>query len=202
MDDILRVAAPSSLEPPATCSWHLDKHGFSVRSAYKLLQADHWNDSSQHWNLAWQWNGPQRIRTFLWLALSNKLLTNSERYRRHMTQNAGCSHCGSRFEDIDHVLRTCSTARACWTLIIPADSLPAFYHQPAHSWLLSNLRQQQMRSDWSTMFGILCWKFWTARNRRIFEDVQLHPHSLIQEAVAFFNYVIKAHQSVKYLRVA
>lgn len=46
--------------------------------------------SSHEWNLAWKWPRPQRTRTFLWMALHHKLLTNIVRFHGHMSSSIIC----------------------------------------------------------------------------------------------------------------
>jgi len=49
--------------------------------------------------------GPERIRSFLWLVVHNRAMTNEIRYKRHMSGSPNC-HCGSGdVETILHVLR-------------------------------------------------------------------------------------------------
>lgn len=192
VEDIVRTITPHMTDPPAQCTWTMDNRGFSVSSAYRLLQEDLWPEHNVNWQLAWKWRGPQRIRTFLWLTLSNKLLTNKERCRRHMTLNANCVFCGDKIEDLEHVLRSCRLAKECWKLILPEGKLDTFFSLPFLHWLNVNLRQGNNRPEWSTLFGILCWKFWKARNDRIFEHKHVQPYKLIMEALFLFESISKA----------
>ncbi|MBA0748163.1 hypothetical protein Gogos_005011 [Gossypium gossypioides] len=40
------------------------------------------------WKAAWRLKVPQRVRSFLWLVLYDRLLTNAERVRRYMAEEA------------------------------------------------------------------------------------------------------------------
>ncbi|CAN1139785.1 Putative ribonuclease H protein At1g65750 [Linum perenne] len=66
------------------------------------------------WNSIWQWKGPNRVRLFLWLAIQDKLLTNSQRQRRHLSSDATCSTCQDPNEDVSHVIRDCKFALEVW----------------------------------------------------------------------------------------
>ncbi|CAA0818851.1 Polynucleotidyl transferase- ribonuclease H-like superfamily protein [Striga hermonthica] len=62
---------------------------------------------------------PQWIRQFLWLAAHEKLLTNVERRRRHISDSPICTLCSRYEESILHCLRDCTGARQIWRLLIP-----------------------------------------------------------------------------------
>ncbi|CAN1136739.1 Putative ribonuclease H protein At1g65750 [Linum perenne] len=64
------------------------------------------------WKSVWKWSGPNRIRHFLWLTIQNKLLTNDERRRRHLTEDGSCRRCGNQCEDVNHIMRECPAAVA------------------------------------------------------------------------------------------
>ncbi|CAN0911865.1 Putative ribonuclease H protein At1g65750 [Linum grandiflorum] len=66
--------------------WGLEARGnFSIRSAYNLIAGIDPANSQSVWKAIWKWKGPNRVAHFLWLAFQSRLLTNSERSRRHMT---------------------------------------------------------------------------------------------------------------------
>ncbi|CAN1153952.1 Putative ribonuclease H protein At1g65750 [Linum perenne] len=67
-------------------AWGLEPDGaFSVRSAYLMVSENDADPIDQVWRHIWKWNGPNRIKHFLWLASHKRLLTNEERGRRHIS---------------------------------------------------------------------------------------------------------------------
>ncbi|CAN1181985.1 Putative ribonuclease H protein At1g65750 [Linum perenne] len=46
--------------------------------------------------------------------MHNKLLTNSERKRRHLTDFSSCPRCNVHEESVSHILRECNYATAVW----------------------------------------------------------------------------------------
>ncbi|KAK8985950.1 hypothetical protein V6N11_037669 [Hibiscus sabdariffa] len=69
------------------------------------------------WKRVWSLRVPQRIRTFLWITLQQRHLTNAERFRRHLATSAMCPICYLDVEDLDHILRRQplhSTFTNCW----------------------------------------------------------------------------------------
>ncbi|CAN1149058.1 Putative ribonuclease H protein At1g65750 [Linum perenne] len=98
--------------------WGGETNGhFSIRSAYKLIYTQANSIAHDRWKLCWKWKGPNRIRHFLLLTIQEKLLTNSERVKRHMTSNADCDHYHHQAETVIHVLRDCTFATEVWRLI-------------------------------------------------------------------------------------
>ncbi|KAL4290899.1 hypothetical protein GQ457_14G017950 [Hibiscus cannabinus] len=57
------------------------------------------------WKPVWSLRMPQRIRTFLWITLHQRHLTNAERFRQDIATSAMCSICYLDVEDLDHILR-------------------------------------------------------------------------------------------------
>ncbi|CAN1831415.1 Putative ribonuclease H protein At1g65750 [Linum perenne] len=77
---------------------------FSIRSAYKLILDNDELPITDSWKSIWKWSGPNRIRHFLWIAKHGRLLTNSERRRRHMANDSSCSLCNHPEENLIHIL--------------------------------------------------------------------------------------------------
>ncbi|CAN1751199.1 Putative ribonuclease H protein At1g65750 [Linum perenne] len=86
--------------------WGPDPKGrFTIKSAYDIIATS--RDPSPHntWNFIWKWQGPSRIKHFLWLAAHDRLLSNAERHRRHMTVTDNCHRCTNVSETSLHILR-------------------------------------------------------------------------------------------------
>lgn len=63
------------------------------------------------WKLIWRWNGPQRIRSFLWIVDHNRLLTNEHRVRCILTNSDLCTACQGSIETPLHILLDYPNAR-------------------------------------------------------------------------------------------
>ncbi|MBA0726337.1 hypothetical protein Golax_002170, partial [Gossypium laxum] len=94
---------------------------FSIKSAYKKLQEGDWNSNEVVWQIPWKFQGPQRVRFFIWLALKERVLTNVERTRRGIGLGSTCGICCHGYEDVLHVLQDCTEARVIWNQLIPTD---------------------------------------------------------------------------------
>ncbi|CAN1787933.1 Putative ribonuclease H protein At1g65750 [Linum perenne] len=83
--------------------WGLEANGmFSVRSAYLMITDNDTSHMDPLWRHIWSWNGPSKIKHFLWLASHKRLLTNEERSRRHLTNQVLCHRCSAPTESIAH----------------------------------------------------------------------------------------------------
>ncbi|KAA3475886.1 RNA-directed DNA polymerase (Reverse transcriptase) [Gossypium australe] len=157
---------------------------FSVRTAYWSLQEDKWQPHEEHWKIPWKFQGPQRVRLFLWLAFKQRLLTNSERARRGINYSSSCHICGHSSEDLEHALRDCPTAKEVWMLVLPDQIKQRFFSAPLQDWLIFNLcfHESLQGSDltWSKLFGTIAWRIWKNRNLLIFQNISWTASEVVQ----------------------
>ncbi|CAN1250668.1 Putative ribonuclease H protein At1g65750, partial [Linum perenne] len=128
------VEQVAGMKPPSPASgddeliWGPNPKGlFSIKSAYEILAATDRSNSDQRWKAFWNWQGPNRVRFFLWLAVHNRLLTNTKHMRRHLCNDDVCSRCRAGPEDTLHVLRDCSFAKSIWQALIPTRDHQEFF---------------------------------------------------------------------------
>ncbi|KAI4297955.1 hypothetical protein L6164_037808 [Bauhinia variegata] len=82
-----RIIPPSRFFANDKLCWgHPPDGDFSVKSAYTQLEGAQTNPYRKQWDKVWG----QRIRSFLWLTLHDRFITNSSRVRRHMAIDASC----------------------------------------------------------------------------------------------------------------
>ncbi|KAL4325829.1 hypothetical protein GQ457_11G022230 [Hibiscus cannabinus] len=119
------------------------------------------------WNVAWRLKVPQRVRVLFWLLFNNKLLTNVERNRRHLTDVATCLVCGQGDETVDHVLRGCGCSRRIWNNLLRNDRLHSFLSMPFTEWITINIQDTgnmvSLEPAWPSLFSITCWLLWKRR---------------------------------------
>ncbi|KAL4319432.1 hypothetical protein GQ457_18G015740 [Hibiscus cannabinus] len=156
--------------------WRWESNGqFSARSAYGYLISDATNGIDMIWKKIWKLKVPHRVRLFAWLVWHERLLTNVERVRHHMTTSAHCEICGCRREDMDHVLRLCTAAREVWGKIVPIAERDRFFRVAHREWLRTNLFDVSSTvgdEDWHVRFIITCWLLWKRRCCFVFESVR------------------------------
>ncbi|KAK8660893.1 hypothetical protein V6N13_051800 [Hibiscus sabdariffa] len=175
---LLRIAAtgcPMEGFAADTEYWKGNVQGnFTVKSAYVLRCGPTVSDDGKLWQLIHKYRGLQRIKIFLWLACLGRVLTNSERVRRHLADNASCTVCGSLFEDVNHVLRWCPQAIGVWSSLIKPSFLTQFLSMNFKEWLRMNLsdaaRMVSNPENWDLLFGSICWNLWLGRNAVVFDN--------------------------------
>ncbi|CAN1292925.1 Putative ribonuclease H protein At1g65750 [Linum perenne] len=175
------VEQVAGMKPPSPDSgddeliWGPDPKGlFSIKSAYEILAATDRSNSDQRWKAVWEWQGPNRVRFILWLAVNKRLLTNTERMRRHLCIDDACSHCRGGPEDAIHVLGDCSFAKSIWQVLIPTRDQHVFFTGNFLYWILRELTS----SDRGHLVGITAWLIWKARNDSIFDNVYVTSDQL------------------------
>ncbi|CAN1187196.1 Putative ribonuclease H protein At1g65750 [Linum perenne] len=164
------VDVVAGMSPPQTDRgdddwvWGLEKSGvFSIKSAYNLICHSTAIPGSDLWKAVWKWEGPNRIKHFLWLATKDKLLTNEGRRQRGLSSDAACKWCRTAAETIVHVLRDCDFTNSTWLAVGGFDLDETDWNLPVESWLKKFLTGSR-----ALRFGIVCWLLWRARNERLF----------------------------------
>lgn len=172
-DVLRRLSSFTFLEDPQSppCSWALTDNGkFTTKSAYRVLESLNWDDRKAIWSRVWKLPMAQRIRTFTWLLLKGKLLSNDQRVRRGMSSDPSCSLCQHRKEDLDHIFKSCSFASKVWRKILPSDMCADFFRLDIQSWLSLIIQSPSIDISWKMGVCVTCWKLWEVRNKRIFTD--------------------------------
>ncbi|KAL4283374.1 hypothetical protein GQ457_16G024540 [Hibiscus cannabinus] len=171
---ISAIRPPQSLLGTDAPSWRwTNSQNFSSKVAYDRVARE--GDWVRHtdWKVLWKMNVPQRIRMFLWLAKSEKLLTNKERVRRHLTASPCCSICFAAEESVIHVLRDCVVAGNTWRRLVRPGKLVEFMALPFDEWLMRNLRGGEGfaldAAGWGVLFPTMCWTLWKTRCKQVME---------------------------------
>lgn len=136
-----------------------------------MLVENRWQIRENKWGTVWKLQAPQRVKSFLWLVLRGSILTNAERYRRHMTEDAACSTRLHPEEDWIHILWNRVEAQSIWSQFVPQHEVANFFTMAKDDWLVQNLSDHWLSQEgyqWSTLFEITCWLLWKWRNMRIF----------------------------------
>ena len=150
------------------------------------------------WKLAWNWQGPQCIKVFIWLALHGRLKTKAEILRRHLLINAECTKCGAPVEDILHVLRDCIAARGFWYRVIPLAMRQRFFQAPFKEWMINNLQNSwpiHGVQNWVCFFGISIWRLWFWRNQFWVHGSSMDGLSMINDVKVHTEEVMSLQRS-------
>ncbi|CAN1162405.1 Putative ribonuclease H protein At1g65750 [Linum perenne] len=155
--------------------WGPDPKGkFSIKSAYEILDCSSLEDAGNTWRIVWKWEGPSRIKHFLWLVAHERVLTNGERCRRHIAQDSSCYRCSGVQEDLLHVVRDCTLAREVWRSLFPVYVVNNFFTEDLQVWLRNGLQAKNLNIP----FDIVIWLLWKARNEAVFEQISMTSDQL------------------------
>nr|GLL43294.1 uncharacterized protein LOC109158583 [Ipomoea trifida] len=123
VDAIRAILIPLGDQNKDIIGWPNGEAGmFSVKLTYFCIAST--NGDIKDWSWLWRLSCREKIKTFLCTTLKGRLLTSSERYRRHLTENNLCPYCGSKSkeETLKHLFWDCNAARITWRLTeTPAD---------------------------------------------------------------------------------
>lgn len=126
------------------------------------------------WSIIWRAPVQQRISAFLWIVCHDRVMGNSNRYKRYLVDDPKCVICNDPEETTLHILRDCPSARSVLRKVGgPANSIH-FTHGSIKQWVKENLSYEEMegRPVWATYFGITLWWIWRWRNCVVFSRQQ------------------------------
>ncbi|CAI0443411.1 unnamed protein product [Linum tenue] len=177
--------------------WGREKDGrFQLSSAYTA--AAEWlediqdeetvNGKRSHWKHVWKWQGPNRIKHFLWLAAHDRLLTNSERKRRKLCTNDICDMCKQAAETTEHIIRDCPEAKEVWQKLGIGETTLTCGLGFAE-WMSKHLQEEKT----GAIFGVAAWYLWKRRNEWIFEK-QFQKASMLAYRIQSWTSTIKLAQ--------
>ncbi|KAJ1413531.1 Ribonuclease H-like superfamily [Sesbania bispinosa] len=130
------------------------------------------------WKVIWRWDGPERVRCFMWLVVNNGLKTRSKGFRCGLFDSESFPICHQSVETILHVLRDCVTTKTVWRGL-GADGFSAeFFNNNVHEWLLFNLTGP-LGGEWCIIFGPAIWNLWRSRNEVVFDNFAVGTNGLI-----------------------
>ncbi|CAN1787383.1 Putative ribonuclease H protein At1g65750 [Linum perenne] len=101
--------------------------------------------------------------------MHDRLLTNLERKRRHLSADSRCSKCGNSEESVTHILRDCPTVASVWDELGYSRQDQIRANLPLLDWCVVLLKNQD-----SLKLGITCWYLWKSRNEWTFRWVVLN----------------------------
>lgn len=137
------------------------------------------------------------MQHLLWSVGHNRILTNSIRFRRHMTDNPYCNMCPGVKETISHIFRDYPYAKRVWLQILDNGEWEEFRVGLVKDWLLNHLqnkgRNTRRRENQELIFGTTIWFLWKWRNDLAFSNKSIthRHHKLIMQYV---NNIKKAAQ--------
>jgi len=172
VNQILALPTLSDFDGPDTVGWGgTNPLQFTVQSAYNLQQETSLAVGGD-WKTLWNWKGPHRIQTFIWLDAHGRILTNYRRSKWGVGISPTCPCCAKEDETVIHVLRDCVHATQVWLRLVPSNYITNFFSFDCREWIFNNLNKKGIGDNpatWQTTFMTTCWYLWNWQNKSIFE---------------------------------
>jgi hypothetical protein len=115
-----------------------NKMNFSVSDMYMKLCGYSGEEVTSNWKKAWRINVPEKVRSFMWLMMHERLLTNALKNKMRLC-HAMCNYCGDVEETILHAMRDCPKAREVWRYFVAGSQQNQFYMADFQQWININL---------------------------------------------------------------
>lgn len=116
---VASIPAPSD-NIPDILVWTTTGDGhLTVKSVCEFIIRGDGQTPKVLWTMIWEWEGPQRVPTFLWLVGHQPLLTNALQCDTELTSSDLCSICNRARETTLHVLRDCPLIKEVWRQLVP-----------------------------------------------------------------------------------
>jgi hypothetical protein len=158
-------------------NWCLGNKGFTVNSLYKKNLID---QVKVPYRFLWKSKLPQKIKVFIWLVITNKILTKDNLKKRNWKGSSECCFCGG-LESIDHLFFKCSIARFVWRVVqiaLNLDSIPKNIGEICDRWM--NKSKDRISNLMIFCCGAMFWAIWRTRNDWFFgEKILLDPTNII-----------------------
>jgi ribonuclease HI len=182
IEDKIAAIFPPSVENgrDERCSVGGNNNGFSINIMYQNLCGVRKEEADPNWSRIWKLSVPERVKTFMWLVLHNRILTNELKARMGLGHSM-CTHCVNIEETVIHVLRDCAIAMEFWNNAIPVTNRGSFYMREAHQWIEGNLCNMIVRNSsmgWCNFWAMACYSLWMWRNK------ELHDENFVRPAIA------------------
>ncbi|GAU31911.1 hypothetical protein TSUD_270960 [Trifolium subterraneum] len=153
------------------------KCNFSISNMYHNLCSFNKRNVNPMWCKVWKLQVPERVRTFMWLVMHKRLLTNSLKSSMGLG-HAMCNFCSDVEETIIHVMRDCPIAVNFWNQVIPVVDRGVFYMGEINQWMNFNLNNSIKwinNGNWCSFWALGCFCLWKWRNQELHEDSFVRP---------------------------
>lgn len=169
LNSLLQECALSQV-PDTRCL--LNGAPFSTCGAYAAL-----SDQLTEPMLAEIWDSrvPKKVMIFGWLFYLDRLNTRKNLHKKHILDTEACPRCNHPVEDREHLFFSCPAARRIWraTAIRPLSTpIGDFFTTPLPASLPTSVRP--------FMLLLILWKIWDARNKKVFQDLEIDASDSIR----------------------
>ncbi|KAK2379785.1 Polynucleotidyl transferase, ribonuclease H superfamily protein [Trifolium repens] len=160
-----------------------NKYGndYAVAEMYDILSEFQHMEINFLWRKIWKLHVAERVRSFIWLVLHERLLTNYRKSKMGMG-HAMCNYCGDIIETELHVLRDCPLVMPIWLNVVDDRMRSSFFVGELKQWItlnLTSLKKWNNDVDWKDFWATACHFIWYWRNKAEHDDHFQRPQNPI-----------------------
>lgn len=175
--------------------WGKESTGqYTVRSAYRMLQAQkqvrRQEDQNSMWQKTWRIKAPAKVLNLTWRSLSNCLPSKSRLLQKNVNVEPLCETCRMEEETIEYIFCTCTLAVQCWQNITPQIISNNFTSLVQWWEKVLEVCDNGKRAEVATV----CWSLWKARNELIWNKKYTRLNVVIARAK---QYLLQWEQAQK-----
>ncbi|PNX86941.1 hypothetical protein L195_g043024, partial [Trifolium pratense] len=157
-------------------------HGvnYSVADMYGIISGFKHMQGNAPWNRIWNLHVTERVKSFIWLALHDRLITNHKKNRMGLG-HAMCNYCGDISETELHVLRDCPLVMPLWLNVVDQSMRSDFSLGDIQQWISLNLCSSANGKEdimWRNFWATSCHVIWMWRNMAEHDDHFQRPSTL------------------------
>lgn len=131
---------------------------FTVKSAYIHMTPIIPSENTRIQDAIWKWKCPQKICTFMWYFVHNRLKTHWELYKRHIIDEMNYLRCEHNVEDALHALHDCLFAKNVWVALVPQRFQHDFFSLHLCDRLMCSMQNSQHIDHHLDWLCILEWR--------------------------------------------
>ena len=127
----------------------------------------------------------------MWQVAHERLVTNSLRVRRGLTNDDLCPFACNSKENVIHIIRDCARAKNLWRQILKPNYFSQFFAGNLQVWLNWNANHNPgigrfQNFSWPRVFSLECWILWTTRCKFLFQGEITNTRQMLH----FCNYLL------------
>ncbi|MCH93591.1 RNA-directed DNA polymerase (Reverse transcriptase), partial [Trifolium medium] len=158
---------------------------FSVAAMHNKLCGFDMDEVDLVWSKIWKLSVTERVKSFVWRVLWDRLLTNVLKYRMGLSSPI-CSYCGREEETSLHALRDCPLVSQFWIQVVKVERRGIFFMSSLKDWVSENINntcQVDGGIVWCNFWALACFCLWNWRNKELHEHNFMRPTNPVQHVV-------------------
>lgn len=163
--------------PSMTAMWWigvLPAMAFSQRACLKCHDSCGFPSSDTLFKSIWRWEGPERIRLFLWKVAHQALMVNTKWHCHHFSSVKRWHVCGNQDETLFHAFQDSKARSPIWLNPLSNGCGSFFSERDWEAWMLANLSTHRQQQPFAIGTFILQLVYvhvnWQARNDLVFSN--------------------------------